>query len=193
MPYAVATNLWLLLTHRDSNVQCIIFPAHRTDVANRTRFIFTKRRSIQDLLKSTLVSLYGPLVRLHLEYSIQASLPNTVTDISCFERIYRLAVGLVNGLCHIPYEVRLTILAAVASLGWTDSHWNHCVSQHVFSSHLSSLKKHPYKVLQGWRGSAFSVRGVKYWSKLPAFVPTGHFFHIFKKRLVQLWTEVFPV
>ncbi len=92
--------------------------AQRTDVANKARWlIFTIRRSIQDQLKSVFVSLYGQLVRLHLEYSIQASLPNTVTDISYFKRINKLAVGLLNGLCHIPYEERLTISAAVTRLG----------------------------------------------------------------------------
>ncbi len=58
------------------------------------------------------------------------------------------------------------------------------------------LKGHPFKVLQGAsrrrrRGSAFSVRVVKYWNKLPASVVAAPSVYVFKKRL-EVWTEVFP-
>ncbi len=42
------------------------------------------------------------------------------------------------------------------------------------------------------RGSAFSVRVVKYWNKLPASVVTAPSVNVFKKRLEEVWTEVFP-
>ncbi len=50
------------------------------------------------------------------------------------------------------------------------------------------LRGHPYKVLQGAshrrrKGSAFSVRVVKYWHKLPASVVTAPSVSVFKKRL----------
>ncbi len=50
------------------------------------------------------------------------------------------------------------------------------------------IRRHPYKVLQGashsWRrGSAFSVRDVKYWNKLPVSVVTAPSVNILKKRL----------
>ncbi len=60
------------------------------------------------------------------------------------------------------------------------------------------LRKHPYKVLQGTshrrrRGSAYSVRVVKYWNKPPASVVKAPSVNIFKKRLEKMWTEVFPL
>ncbi len=42
------------------------------------------------------------------------------------------------------------------------------------------------------RGSAFSVRVVKYWNKLPASVVTAPSVNVFKKRLEKVWTEIFP-
>ncbi len=58
------------------------------------------------------------------------------------------------------------------------------------------LRGHPFKVLKGAshrrrRGSAFSVRVVEYWNKLPASVVTAPV-NVFKKRLEKFWTEVFP-
>ncbi len=62
---------------------------------------------------------------------------------------------------------------------------------------LRDLRGHPYKVPQGAshrrrRGSAFSVRVVKYWNKLPASVVTAPSVNVFKKRLDEVWIEVFP-
>ncbi len=59
------------------------------------------------------------------------------------------------------------------------------------------LRGHPYKVLQGAshcrrRGSAFSVRVMKYWNKSPVSVVTAPSANIFKKSLAKLWTDVFP-
>ncbi len=59
------------------------------------------------------------------------------------------------------------------------------------------LRGHPYKVPPGSshrrrRGSAFSVRVVKHWNKLPASVLTAPSVNAFKKSLEKVWTEVFP-
>ncbi len=59
------------------------------------------------------------------------------------------------------------------------------------------LRVHPYKVVLGTshrlrRGSAFPVRVVKYWNKLPASVVTTPSVNVFKNRLEEVWTEVFP-
>ncbi len=59
------------------------------------------------------------------------------------------------------------------------------------------LRGHSYEVLQRTshrrrRGSVFSMRGVKYWNKLPASVITAPFVKSFKKRLEKVWTVLFP-
>ncbi len=41
-------------------------------------------------------------------------------------------------------------------------------------------------------GSAFSVRVVKYWNKLPASVVTSLSVNVFMKRLEKVWTGAFP-
>ncbi len=59
------------------------------------------------------------------------------------------------------------------------------------------LRGHPFKVLQGSshrriRGSAFSMRIMKHWNKLPASVVTGPSVNVFKEQLEKVWTKVFP-
>ncbi len=62
---------------------------------------------------------------------------------------------------------------------------------------LCGFRGHPYKVLQCTshlrrRGSAFSVRVVKYWNKFRASAVTAPSANIFKKRLEKVWTVVLP-
>ncbi len=116
------------------------------------------------------------------------------------ERIQRLATRLVTGMRHLPYEERLQrrrlrddlITASKIFKGLLD------IDPHLFflPPVRRGLRGHPFKVLQGAshrrrRGSAFSVRVVKYWNKLPASVVTAPV-NVFKKRLEEVWTEVFP-
>ncbi len=59
------------------------------------------------------------------------------------------------------------------------------------------LRGHPNKDLQGAshhrrRGSAISVRVMKYWNKLSASVVTAPSVNVFKKRLENVWTELSP-
>ncbi len=56
-------------------------------------------------------------------------------------------------------------------------------------------KSHSHKVLQGAShrrrsGSAFSVRVVKYWNKLPASVVTAPSVNVFKKRLEKVGLDI---
>ncbi len=65
------------------------------------------RHSFQDLSKQVFIPLYVALVRPHLEYGMLACSPNLVAGINHLERIQRLAIRLVTGICHFPYVVRL--------------------------------------------------------------------------------------
>ncbi len=167
------------------------------------------RRSFQDLSKSAFIPLYEALVCPHLEYGMPACSPNLVADINHLEQIQRLATRLVAGLRHLPYEERLQRLG-LYSLQRRRLRADLITAFKIFKSLLDidpnlfflpparrGLRGHPFKVLQGAghrrrRGSAFSVRVVKYWNKLPASVFTAPSVNVFKKRLEEVWTEVFP-
>ncbi len=161
--------------------------AQYTEAANKARrLIFMIRRSFQDLWKSAFILFYGALVRLHLEHGMPAFSPNFVADINDLERIQKLATSLVTGMRHVPYE-------DLSSLPF--EYW----SELVFFLPLArrGLRGHPYKLLQGashhrWRGSAFSVRVVKYWNKFPASVVTALSVNVSKKTLEKIRTEIFP-
>ncbi len=161
------------------SVQC-------TEAANKARRLtFMIRRSFQDLSTSASIPLYGALVCPHLQYGVSGCSPNLVADINHLERIQRLATRLVTGMRHLPYEERLQrldlhslqrrrlrddlITAFKIFKGLLD------IDPNLFFLPLArrGLRGHPFKVLRGAshrrrRGSAFSVRVVKYWNKLPS-------------------------
>ncbi len=184
--------------------------AQCTEAANKARrLIFMMRRSFQDLSKSAFIPLYVALVRPHLGYGMPACSLNLVKDINHLERIQKLATRLVTGMRHLPYEERLQRLG-LHSLQRRRLRDDRITVFKIFKGLLdidpnllllpparSGLRGHPFKVLQGAsrlrsRGSAFSVRVVKYWNKLPASVVTVPSVNVFKKRLEEVWTEVFP-
>ncbi len=152
---------------------------------------------------------YGALVRPHLEYGMPACSPNLVADINHLERIQRLATRLVTCMRHVPYEERLQRLGP-HSLQRRRLRDDLITAFKIFKCLLDidpnlfflpparrGLRGHPFKELQDVShrrrgGSAFSVRVVKYWNKLPASVVTATSVNVFKKRLEEVWTEVFP-
>ncbi len=125
------------------------------------------------------------------------------------ERIQRLATRLVIGMRHLPYEERLQRLG-LHSLQGRRLQADLITAFKIFKGLLdidrnlfflpparSGLRGHPYKVLEGAshrrkRGSAFSVRVVKYWNKLPPSVVTASSVNAFKERLEKVRTEVLP-
>ncbi len=147
-------------------------------------------------------------MRSYLQYGMSACSPNLVADIKLLGRIQRLATVLVTGMRHLPYEERLQRLG-LHSLQRRRLRADLVTAFNIFKCLLDidpnliflpparrGLRGHPDKVLQGGshrrrRGSAFSVRVVKYWNKLPASVVTAPSVNVFKKRLEKVWTEVF--
>ncbi len=162
--------------------------------------------SVQDLSKSVFIPF---LLRPHLEYCILACLTNLVADIKHLERIQKLATRLVTGMRHLPYEERLQRLG-LHFLQRRRLRDGLITAFKIFKCLLDidpnlfflpparrGLRGHPFKVLQDAshrrrRGSAFSVRVVKYWNKFPASVVTAPSVNVLKKRLEKVWTEVFP-
>ncbi len=124
---------------------------------------------------------YGALVRPHLEYGMPACSPNLVADINHLERIQRLSTRLLTGMRHLPYEETLQGLG-LHSLQRRRLQDDLITAFKIFKGlvHIDpnlfflpparrGLRGHPFKVLQGAnhrrrRGSAFSVRVVKYWN-----------------------------
>ncbi len=118
------------------------------------------------------------------------------------ERIQRYAhwQRVATGMHHLRYEERLQRRRLQADLITTFKILTSLlhIDPNLFSLPLarSGLRGHPFKVFQGAshrrrRESAFSVRVVKYCNKLPASVATAPSVNVFKKRLENVWTEVF--
>ncbi len=176
--------------------------AQGTEAANKARRLsFMIRRSFQGLSKSAFIPLYGALMRPHLEYGMPACSPYLVAGINHLERIQRLATRLVTGMRHLPYEERLQRQRLRANLITAfkilKGHLDIDTNLFFLPAARRGLGGHPYKVLQGAshrrsRESAFSVRVVKYWNKLPASVVTAPSVNVFEKGLEKLWTDVFP-
>ncbi len=168
---------------------------------DRYNIIMTKR--------SAFIPLYRALVRPHLEYGMPACSPNLVADINYLERNQRLAIKLLTGMRHLPFEGRLQRLG-LHSLQRRRLRVDLITAFKTFKGLLDivpnlfflpparrGLRGHPFKLVQGAsrlrrRGSAFSVRVVKYWNKLPVSVVTAPSVGVFKKRLEEVCTEVFP-
>ncbi len=98
---------------------------HCTEAASKSRrVLFMIRRSFTELSMSVSPPLVNSkLVRSHLEYAMQARLPNLVADADCLEQIKRLATRLVKGFRRVPYEKRLRWLG-LRSLGRRRSRGN---------------------------------------------------------------------
>ncbi len=61
----------------------------------------------------------------------------------------------------------------------------------------AGLRGHTYRLLQGpsrlrRRSGAFSVRVMKYWNRLPAYLVLAPSVSIFKKQFDRHWFEIFP-
>ncbi len=138
------------------------------------------------------------------EYGMPAFSPNHQ------ERIHTLSTRLVTGMRHLPYEERPQRLD-LHSLQRRRLPVDLNTAFKIFKGFLDidpnlfflpparrCLRGHPYKVLQGAsrlrrRGSAFSVRVVKYWNKLPVSVVTAPSAKILKKRFEKAWPDVFLI
>ncbi len=67
----------------------------------------TRSRVSSKIFRSPFIPLYVSLVRPRLQYGMSACWPKLVADINHLERIQRLAIKLVTGMGHLPYEEKL--------------------------------------------------------------------------------------
>ncbi len=166
------------------------------------------QRSLCELSKAAFTSLYCALVRLHLEYAMEANAPTRRVDINQLERVQRLATRLVRGLRHVPCKERLRqlnlfslerrrlradlIQAFKIFKGEVDFN----PSEFFLRPPRAGLRGHPYRLLQGpsrfrRRSGAFSFRIVEFWNRLPARLVLAPSVSIFKKQLDRHWSEIF--
>ncbi len=172
---------------------------HCWEAANTARrLLFMVRRSFCELSKAPFTPLYCALVRPHLR-----------TGVNQLERVQRLAIRLVRGLRHVPYEERLRqlnlfslerrrlradlILAFKIFKGEVDLN----PSEFFLRPPRAGLRGHTSRLLQGpsrlrRRSGAFSRRVVKFWNRLPAHLILSPSVSIFKKQLNRQWSEIFP-
>ncbi len=116
------------------------------------------RRSLVELPVSAFAPLYNTLGRPHLEYAMQACLPNLVTDADCLEQILRLATRLVKVFHRLPYEER-PLRLGLHSLHRRRLSGDSIVVYQMFSG---VLEPHPSlffipPVWPGFRGHVFKV------------------------------------
>ncbi len=136
----------------------------------------------------------------HQEYAMEANAATLRADTNQLARVQRLATRLVRGLRHVPYKERLRqlnlfslerrrlradlILAFKIFKGEADPN----PSEFFLRPPRAGLRGHTYRFLQGpsrlrRRSGAFSVRMVKYWSRLPAPLVLSPLVSIFKKTV----------
>ncbi len=177
-----------------SNVFFKLSPSGQcTEAANRARRLsFVTRSSFQDRSKLAFISSYRALVRPHLKYYGMPPACSPNQDINHFERILRLATGLVIRIRHLPYKERLQLLGLhslqrprlQAELITAFKISTGPLDIDPYLSFLLPTQRvligQPYKVLRGAShrrriGSTFSVGFAEYWNKLQASIVTAFF------------------
>ncbi len=161
------------------------------------------QRSFCELSKTAFTPLYCALVRPHLEYAMDVNTPTLRADKNQLERVQRLATRLVRGYRHVPYEERLRQVK-LFSLERKGLRADLTLAFKIFKGEVdlnpsefflrppqAGLRAHTYRFLQGQsrlrrRSGAFSVRVVKYWSRLPAHLDLAPSVSIFKNS----WTVI---
>ncbi len=69
--------------------------------------LFYLKRSFAALTPSIFLPLYETFIRPHLEYAIQVTHSILCRDAEALEKVQKLALKLVKGLRHVPYEAAL--------------------------------------------------------------------------------------
>ncbi len=128
--------------------------------ANKARgMLYSIQRSLTCLTKEIFVPLYSALVRLQLEYTIQANCPYLKKDTNHLERIQRAATRWLKGLRGLTYEERLQALK-LQPLGKRRL-GNHLALTHkILYSHIDLNATHLFKFSRrpGLRRSSIRLR-----------------------------------
>ncbi len=149
-------------------------------------------------------------MRPHLEYAIQATCPYLKKDVDYVERVQRLATSKVKGMKDLSYAERLSELGLqtlehrrfrgdlIVAFSIYKGRYDLPFEEFFSFATLSNLRGHSLKLLRGKfrlnrRGSAFAVRVVAAWNRLPQYVIDAPSVATFQQRLDGCWQTVFGV
>jgi len=65
------------------------------------------QRSMASREREVMLPLCSALVRAHLEYCIQTGSPQYRRDVNLLEHVQRRAIKMIQGMKHLPCEIRL--------------------------------------------------------------------------------------
>jgi len=85
----------------------VISTCHPKAAKKAMKILDIIRRQFKNMDKETFLILYKSLVRLHIEYAIQAWSPHFIKDIDCLEKVQPRATTLIKGFKKYSYEDRL--------------------------------------------------------------------------------------
>ena len=198
---------------RDLGIQVSAdFKASRQCAAAATkarRALFQLRAAISCKDVKVFVPLYCAFVRPHLEYCVQAWAPYLKKDIQLLEKVQRLATRMVKGTRGMTYLQRLSFcglfslerrrlrgdLLEVYRILQGEGN---CGNEHLLNPCLVAttrgheLKLNKPRARLDLRKFGFSHRVVNPWNRLPGRVVSAPSLEVFKRRLDEVWSEVFP-
>ena len=148
------------------------------------------RRTIMYKEKQLIVPLYKAIVRLHLEYCIQAWRPYRKKDIDKLERIQRRATKMIPELRYFCYESRLLQYGLTTLDQETKRRPNKDVDRNMFfklkegskiRGHKAALVKEQCRL--DMINYSFSQRVINKWNKLPNDCVNARSVNMFKNRI----------
>ena len=173
--------------------------------ANRTFGLI--KRTIKSRSKDVIVKLYKALVRLKLEYCVQAWRPFLKKDISSMERVQRRATKMITECKGQNYEARLKVLG-LSSVEERQTRgdliqvfklikgFDNLDYREFFQlADHSRTRGHRFKITKvrsklEIRRNFFSQRVVNKWNELPQYVVEAESLNAFKNRLDRYWESI---
>jgi hypothetical protein len=166
------------------------------------------KRAFPSLTPELFKKIYGPFVRSHLEYSVQAWRPFLQQDRILLENVQRRSTKLVQGMQNIDFRERERILQLfpifyrqtrgdliLAYKIIRNPDFPLTCDQFFLQSRSTNLRGHPWKLAKERSNSlirqhSFSQRVINHWNSLPFDVVCSTSVDIFKNKLDKYFEEI---